>query len=339
MDIQEINNTSNTLNNETQCTGSWPSTTVQLISYLFIFVSSLAGNVLIVAIFFRDKTLRTTVNYFIVNMCVSDLIFTTIILPIWITINLTRNKNLLLVVEIQHVVLCKIMSTSLGVSIFVSLFSITAIAAERFHAIIFPMKPALISPKQCCAAIIAMWLSSFAMFLYHATIFSPGNDSCMDTKSTSEGLIFLSAFCALMCLFAVAITVFYLKVAIFLYRQKNSLHLASEVVKKRAKRNRKIITMLIIIVILFYVVYLPYYVMMFLSYVFHVLVPCVYIWFAFFICPIIYPVFNPVVYFVFNEKYRQGLWKILCCLPFVGLSRKLSPKCRVVKPNRGQNNE
>ena len=282
--------TNDTFYIQNRCTGLWPSEAVEIVFYLFFMASSLIGNVLIIAIFFKDKTLRTTVNYFIVNMCVSDLIFPTIILPIWITINLTRNKNLLLVVEIQHVVLCKIMSMSYGVSVLVSLFNMTAIATDRFRAIIFPMKPALFSPKQYCAAIIAMWFSSFAMssvYHGHATVSSPGNDSCVDTKSTSEGLIFLSAFFALMCLFAVAITVFYLKVAIFLHRQKNSLHLASEVVKKRAKRNRKIITMLIIIVILFYVVYLQYYVMLLFFYIFRVSVPCVYIWFTFVISPII----------------------------------------------------
>ena len=301
-------NTNNTFDNETQCTGFWPSATAHLISYLFILVCSLAGNVLIIAIFFRDKTLRTTVNYFIVNMCVSDLLFPIINLPIWIILD--QGKSWLFVVE-MYAALCKTFSIVLGVSVHVSLFSMTALAADRFRAIIFPMKPALFSPNKCCATITAMWLSSFAMFLYHAIVSSPGNDSCVDTKSTSKELIFVSAFFALICLFAVTITVFYLKVAIFLHRQKNSLHLASEVVKKRAKRNRKIITMLIIIVILFYVVWIPFFVMMIF---YHKRLPCVYVWLAYTILPILNPVVNPVVYFVFNVKYCQGFMKLLSCL-------------------------
>ena len=339
-DMRELNNTNNTFDNGMHCTGSWPSTTVQLIIIFLILVCSLAGNVLIVAIFCRDKTLRTTVNYFIVNMCVSDLIFPTIILPIWIT--LTKYKNMLVFVEVPPAALCKIFLMALGVSVLVSVFSMTAIAADRFRAVIFPMKPALFSPKKCYVAITAMWISSFAVLVYHAsTVSFHPDDSCTDsyTATTSNEMILFGTFFALMCLFAVFITVIYSKLAVFLYRQKNSLHLGSEVVKKRAKRNRKIISMLIIIVILFYILYINYIVVSFLFYRFHVSLPCIYVWFASVIFPIIFPVFNPVVYFVFNEKYRHGLWKILCCLPFVRFSRKLSPKCRVVKPNRGQNNE
>ena len=307
--MQLTNNTNNTFYSHGYlCTGSWPSTTVQLIVWLLILVFSLTGNVLIIAIFFRDKTLRTTVNYFIVNMCVSDLIFPIIIIPIWVILD--QGKSCLFVAEI-YAALCKIFSIALGVSVHVSLFSMTALAADRFRAIIFPMKPALFSPNKCCATITAMWLSSFAMFLYHAIVSSPGNDSCVDTKSTSKELIFVSAFFALICLFAVTITVFYLKVAIFLHRQKNSLHLASEVVKKRAKRNRKIITMLIIIVILFYVGWIPFFVMMFNS---SAKLPCVYVWLAAYILPVLNPVANPVVYFVFNEKYLQGFMEILSYL-------------------------
>ena len=309
--MNTLNNTNNTFDNGIHCTGSTPrpSPTAQLITFLFIMVCTLAGNVLVIAIFCRDKTLRTTVNYFIVNMCVSDLILPTINLPIWIT--LIQGKSCLVVAALSKTFLI-----AFGVSVLVSVFSMTAIAADRFRAIIFPMKPALFSPKKCFATITAMWLSSFAMLVYHSTAFTfhSENGSCTDSykETRSNGMIFFLTLFALKCLFAVATNVLYLTVAIFLHRQKNSLHLASEVVKKRAKRNRKIISMLIIIVILFYVAYIPYYVMMFLFYVFHVLVPCVYIWYATVISPIIYPVFNPVVYFVFNEKYRQGLRKMLC---------------------------
>ena len=294
-------NPDNTFDIQNRCTGLWPSEAVESAFYLFFLASSLIGNVLIVAIFYKDKTLRTTVNCFMLNMCVSDLIIPVINLPLWITYN--RSKTIMFITGFP----------SLGVSISVSLFSMVALAAERFRAIIFPMKPALFPQKKCYVAIAVMWLSSLAFFTYWVTDIIFTIPFCTNTEWNLKNDAFLITFVALMCLSVIAVTLFYLKMAIFLYRQKNSLHLASEVVKKRAKRNRKIITMLIIIVILFYVVWIPDYVMVFLYYKNHFSIPCLYVWFSAVVLPITYPVINPIVYFVFIEKYRQGLRKILCC--------------------------
>ena len=310
------NTTDKTLDNhDFQCNGSWPSTRAQLFAYLFIMVSSLTGNVLIVAIFFRDKTLKTTVNYFIVNMCVSDLIFPIFFLPTRITLN--EHKASLHVVGLSPALLCKVIWISFGVSTLVSWLSMTMLAADRFRAIIYPMKPALFSKKKCQITIAVIWMFSIAILVYYTTDVlrvNTSKGSCNDFKWNSTSLSFLWIFLVLVCLSVAVVTLFYSRVAIFLHRQKNSLHLASEVVKKRAKRNRKIIAMLMIIVILFYVAWTPYCFTMFLIFVFHVFLPCFYVWFTSFFLIMMYPVINPIVYFVFNEKYRQGLKQILCCL-------------------------
>ena len=279
-----INNGSNT------CTGSWPSMTVELALLVFILVSSLAGNVLIVAIFFRDKTLQTAVNYFIVNMCVSDLMLSSFNLPLRIIIK--YDDNFLLVDRTPPEVLCKANSVVYGTTVLVSLFNMTLLAADRFRAIIFPMKPALFSQKKCCTAIATMWIFSTTFLVYYVIDALPENASyvsCFDLKWTPKKLRFLLIFIALTCLCMVAVTVCYLKITVFLYRQKNSLQLASEVIKKRAKRNRRIITMLIIIVILFYVVWIPFFVMLLRSFFYLPSLSCVYAWVASFILPNVYP--------------------------------------------------
>ena len=50
-------------------------------SFLVLFLS-LMGNLLVVAVFYRNKTLRTPVHYFIVNMAISDLIIPVVVLPL-----------------------------------------------------------------------------------------------------------------------------------------------------------------------------------------------------------------------------------------------------------------
>ena len=49
--------------------------------FLVLFLS-LMGNFLVVAVFYRNKTLRTPVHYLIVNMAVSDLIIPVVFVPL-----------------------------------------------------------------------------------------------------------------------------------------------------------------------------------------------------------------------------------------------------------------
>ena len=238
-----FNNTNNSLYNGYQCVGSWPSTPIQLSIYFPILVSSLAGNVLIAVVFYRDKTLRTTVNYFIVNMCISDLMFPIIILPIWII--LEYDKSLLFVKGVRAVVLYETAQIAFGVSALVSLFSMTALAADRFRAIIFPMKPALMYPKKCCVTITTIWISAVSFLVYYGTESLQSIPSDYISYHNGEWItqtyfIIIWIFFALVCSSGISLTFFYFKVSVFLYRKKNSFHLASEVVKKRAKRNRKL---------------------------------------------------------------------------------------------------
>ena len=308
-----LNDLNYTFGNLMLCTAtdSWPSITVEIVVYIFILVSSLAGNVLVVVIFFRNKTFtETTVNYFIMNMSVSDLMVPAISLPVWIII--TYDKSLLLSKGAFSTIVCGVSWVVWGVSVLVSLFSMTALAADRFRAVLYPFKPALFSQRKLCVTIAAMWVSSIAYFVYYAIFVLPIDASdtfCEDIEWTSQKFLLQMIFFALICFSVVVVTIFYSKLTIFFYRQKNSLHLASEEVKKRAKRNRKITTMLIIIVILFYVVWIPFYVMMFLSLT-NILFPCWFFWVTNYILPILHPAINPLIYFVFNEKYRQGLKEI-----------------------------
>ena len=49
-------------------------TTIVISSFVVLFLTSVIGNFLVVAVFYRNKTLRTPGHYLIVNMAVSNLI-------------------------------------------------------------------------------------------------------------------------------------------------------------------------------------------------------------------------------------------------------------------------
>lgn len=57
----------------------------KLFAYCFILLGSFLGNISIIIIVYRHRYLRRTVNYFIVNMAVSDLLFPLSVIPVEIT--------------------------------------------------------------------------------------------------------------------------------------------------------------------------------------------------------------------------------------------------------------
>ena len=303
-----------------RCTGSWPSKTVELIIYSMLMTFSLLGNFLIVAIFYRNTRLRGPVHYFIVNMAFSDLVMPVIMLPWWISA--IHHDGIWLIDGVFGAFICKLAGMAWGVSTFVSILSMIAIAADRFHAVLFPMRSALFSRNKCLLIIAATWVLSVAYrahYLYAMKLLSFGTglycvfqwEPASYMREVSK-ITWILSFC-LFSVSAIVLTVLYSSIIVFLYKQKNLL-LASEVTRSRAKENRQVTCMLVIIVIVFYTVWIPHHVVYFISY----LKPssglsCVFTWFSDVFFPLLYPIINPVVYFIFNANYRRGLRELLCC--------------------------
>ena len=245
--------------------GPQPSKTIQIAVFTLIMVLSLIGNFLIVAVFYTNRTLRTPINTFIVNMAIFDLIIPVITLP-W-KITTVYHDGLWLVGGVVGTVLCKLTRSSWSVSTFVSILSMIAIAVDRFHAVLFPIRLPLISLINCYIIIATTWVvsvASHAHYLYTAKLVT--NDAGLVcefqwepasyTKEMEE-ITQLLLFC-LTAISAIVLTVLYSSIIVYLYRQKNKLHLETDIVRERAKRNRKITLMLVIVVVFFYAVWIPY---------------------------------------------------------------------------------
>ena len=298
------------------CTGFWPSKSVGITTHAILIIFSLIGNLFIIGVFYRNKSLRTTVHYFIVNMAISDLVIPLITLP-WM-ISIVYHDGLWLVDGVLGTILCKFVSTASELSPFVSIFSMVAIAADRFHAVLFPLRVALFSRRKCRLTIAAIWIASVAFrsyFLYATKVYITYDTKLYCVVEWGEMLWmgYMSFFC-LTCVSAAILTVLYSIIVIIQHRQKSNLHLAIEKIQRRAKENRQVTHMLVIIVVVFYVVWIPHHVYMIMLFTKDmVTMSCLFIWLSnFFIC-LFYPVVNPVVYYIFDTNYRQGFRELLCC--------------------------
>ena len=130
-------------------------------AYCLLFVVSLAGNILIGIIVYKEKALRTPINILIVNMAISDLLFSIINFPA-LSVRLNTASHWLLSGPFGQA-LCRLKYFVNDVSIAVSIQSLVLIAVDRFVAVVFPLRPSLISSKRCRLFILVIWVVAMAV--------------------------------------------------------------------------------------------------------------------------------------------------------------------------------
>ena len=120
--------------------------------FLVIFIVGLLGNGTIVYIFFRNKSMRTVPNTYIISLAIGDLTIIVVALPFVSTIYTFETWP-------YGEVVCKLSEFSRDISIGVTVFTLTMLSAERYAAIIQPMK--FISNQNKTIAInVIIWLMS-----------------------------------------------------------------------------------------------------------------------------------------------------------------------------------
>jgi len=148
-------------------------------AYGLIFLVSLAGNTVIGIIVYKTKTMRKPINILIVNMAMSDLLFPIFLIPLDIKLLYTYSW---LIGGPLGQVLCKLVTFSLDVSIYVSVQSLVLIAVDRFGAVVFPIRSPLISLKLCPFFILATWIVAMAInspvLLIYKLVELPGGLEC-----------------------------------------------------------------------------------------------------------------------------------------------------------------
>ena len=103
--------------------------------YCPIFVVTLIGNIIIGIIVYRTRSMRKPINFFIVNMAMSDLLFPIFYFP---SIVAKINYGYWLLGGPVGQALCKLNYFLVDISAFVSIQSLVLIAVDRFGAVVFP---------------------------------------------------------------------------------------------------------------------------------------------------------------------------------------------------------
>ena len=292
-------------------------------AYCLLFVVSLAGNILIGIIVYKEKALRTPINILIVNMAISDLLLSIIYFPARF-VRLNTASHWLLSGPFGQV-FCKLSCFLTDVSRVVSIQSLVLIAADRFVAVVFPLRPSLISSKQCRIFISVIWVVAMAvscpqLFTWKVVEYAEGlvcqrglNDKSSWIKNYTLVGIIVFLYVPL-----VLIAILYFSIAVRNKSQKILGEPSVDARKQRLKRERSVVKMSVAIVFVFAVCWLPFSIVFLLSsfssdsammsscafqYSAHI---------AFFLARS-YCAVNPCVCFIFSSNYRQGLKNLLGC--------------------------
>ena len=310
----------------------------KLCAYCFILLSSLFANIFIIIIVYKHRDLRKTINYFIVNMAVSDLLFSLALLPADITQLVTDSGHWRVSVISSESIFCKLVYLASQASVLVSVQSLVWIAIDRFVAVVFPMKLGLISSKIRTIAIVSTWICASLVklpSLISSKRIVRGNDTaCGETNMESflsnnnaYGTYLWLQFCLFIIVPLVVITVLYTAIAIILNMRKKALAgLASNAQRHATKKRRQAIKMTVAILVLFYLCITP----LTLAYFIPNWRPSCAIQRVLYLVTsfslYLSSTVNPFICLSFVESYRRGLRNILCPCGRK-LNGNVTPKC------------
>ncbi|MBN3317489.1 NPFF1 protein, partial [Atractosteus spatula] len=137
-----------------------------ILAYLFIFVLCMIGNGLVCLIVLRNKRMRTVTNLFILNLAISDLLVGIFCIPTTLVDNLITGWPFTNSV-------CKMSGLVQGMSVSASVFTLVAIAVDRFRCIVHPFKPKL-TLLVAIVTIVVIWVLAVAIMCPSAVMLMVG---------------------------------------------------------------------------------------------------------------------------------------------------------------------
>ncbi|XP_031567252.1 QRFP-like peptide receptor [Actinia tenebrosa] len=295
----------------------------ETIGYLLVLIFGVIGNTLVVAIVYRNRSMRTPANYFIANMAIADLMVPIFLVPKTLA-HVYHGRNAWLIGGTFGEFLCKFVPFIYDVCLMVSIHSLVLVAVERFYAVMRPLRAAIRSTRRCIVIIVSIWLLAMlfhGFYFYVHRLFYLGKKAfCyitwepLDYRQTVEKI-----HIAIMILFyafpLLSITTLYCVIILKLKRQRIPGTRYGHMIINRQKRVVNTFRMVMTVVLAFFICWTP-------SIVFTLL--CFHHWDWEVPCDILFHAqlvvymmafsnnaITPYIYFVFNENYKNGLKALL----------------------------
>uniref|UniRef100_A0A3B5B2A8 Substance-K receptor-like n=1 Tax=Stegastes partitus TaxID=144197 RepID=A0A3B5B2A8_9TELE len=284
------------------------------LAYSLIILVSITGNVTVIWIILAHRRMRTVTNYFIVNLAFSD-------------VSMATFNTLFNFVYALHndwyfgLGYCRFQNFFPITAMFSSIYSMAAIAVDRYMAIIHPLKPRL-SSTSTKVVIALIWivavLLAFPQCYYSVTRFYYPRTVCM-VDCYQYAVILLIYLLPLL-----VMLVTYSLVGRSLWGGhipgEASDHYHSQITAKR-----KVVKMMVVVVVTFALCWLPYHIYFILGsfnrdiYKQHYIQQ---VYLAIFWLAMSSTMYNPIIYCCLNQRFRAGFRHAFAWCPFIKVSEE-----------------
>ncbi|XP_036407742.1 neuromedin-K receptor [Megalops cyprinoides] len=291
------------------------------VAYSFVLAVAVFGNLIVIWIILAHKRMRTVTNYFLLNLAFSDASMATF-------------NTLINFIYAAHGEwyfgdsYCKFHNFFPVTAVFASIYSMTAIAVDRYMAIIHPLKPRL-SAKATKVVIVCIWalavVLAFPLCFYSTTKTIPRRTLCFvawprPLEDSFMYHIIVTVLVYMLPLVVMGIT--YTFVGITLWGGEIPGD-TSDNYHEQLRAKRKVVKMMIIVVLTFAFCWLPYHIYFIVTGLNRLLSKWKYIqqiylsvmWLA-----MSSTMYNPIIYCCLNSRFRAGFKRALRWCPFVKVS-------------------
>ncbi|KFP20922.1 Cysteinyl leukotriene receptor 2, partial [Egretta garzetta] len=254
MNTSEMPRGDNFTNSSSNCTIDSFKQVIYPIMYLSIFFLGAVGNGLSIYVFFQPSQRKTSVNIYMQNLAVSDLMFVST-LPFRATYFLLGSR------WIFGDIVCRIMTYILYVNMYCSIYFLTVLSVVRFLAIVYPFKHWKVTNMKyariICAAIWVFVLAASSPLLTKVVAAYKNTEKCLDLHpSSTQGLFMMNSFV----LIVGFILPFFTIIFCYVFAIKTLLK-SKTPQRKKAVCHKKALSTIIITLILFLICFLPYHIL------------------------------------------------------------------------------
>ena len=275
------------------------------------------GNILVIAAVYKTPSLRTSANYYYVNTAVSDFLSSLTTWPLYLTNEIITSSGSLIQGPLATVG-CKVGVFFRVVSISVSILSLVLIALDRFVAIVFPLKAALITRKLRATLLFSTWFVSVAYCIpmaYYFRVESVGQETYCKFVWNDFALMiyYITGLVLFLLLPLLTIIILYSRIMSALRQRSNTEYTArgSNNQQKRYKQTQnfmKIFRSIVAVLFTWFSLFTLYLILKIIYPDLFITDRCKWILgFAYFVIPSLGIAINPVILFTYSTNFHQAL--------------------------------
>ncbi|XP_030630808.1 neuromedin-K receptor [Chanos chanos] len=291
------------------------------LAYSAVMVVAVFGNLIVIWIIIAHKRMRTVTNYFLLNLAISD-------------VSMAALNTLVNFVYSIHGewyfgdAYCKFHNFFPVAAVFASIYSMTAIAVDRYIAIIHPLKPRL-SAKVTRGVITCVWVLAvglaFPLCFFSRTRQIPQRTLCYVDwpRSTDHSVMYHIIVAVLVYLLPLVVMgITYTIVGLSLWGSQIPGN-SSQNNQNQLRAKRKVVKMMMVVVVTFALCWFPYHVYFIVTGINRQLTKRKYIqqvylsvlWLA-----MSSTMYNPIIYCCLNSRFRAGFKRAFRWCPFIRVS-------------------